>query len=158
MTQRHVSLLSSLRPTQKKHCNSLPFLKPSQQIGRSNLLQSESDWSKWYFIFVGWLCYSIGGFSLTNLGDGQCVKMTNESMSTWKKTLITCKREGKQNVTTWQDNNTEMLVSNQVSVHCWWLLQNSHEVPTWRRTRCIMLTYQPGSSSNNSPLTGLYGD
>ena len=28
-------------------------LKPSQQIERSNLLQSESDWSKWYFRFVG---------------------------------------------------------------------------------------------------------
>ena len=30
------------------------LLKPSQQIERSNLLQSESDWSKWYFQFVGW--------------------------------------------------------------------------------------------------------
>ena len=30
------------------------LLKPSQQIERSNLLQSDSDWSKWYFQFVGW--------------------------------------------------------------------------------------------------------
>ena len=32
----------------------LTLLKPSQQIGRSNLLQFDSDWSKWYFIFAGW--------------------------------------------------------------------------------------------------------
>ena len=38
----------------EKALQQLTLLKPSQQIGRSNLLQSESDWSKWYFIFVGW--------------------------------------------------------------------------------------------------------
>ena len=31
----------------------LTLPKPSQQIQRSNLLQSDSDWSKWYLTFVG---------------------------------------------------------------------------------------------------------
>ena len=38
----------------EKALQQLTLLKPSQQIERSNLLQSDSDWSKWYFIFVGW--------------------------------------------------------------------------------------------------------